>query len=154
MESDTPWSATVSNQRMNTLASLHLRNIDIMVHVGGGQESPRKSEYKVNVKHVGGEQTISFGWHRKLILFPIPGQKNYTSGITNSRNILIFKSFWILHTVPKWTKPLQRIFFSSRETITPLVAYIAHARDDYWKTFQVLSFDVLVFFAYSYYFYG
>lgn len=113
MESNTPWSATVSNQRMNTLAGLHLRNIDIMVHMGGGQESPRKSEYKVNVKHVGREQTmISSGWHRKLILFPIPGQKHYTSGITSSRNILIFKSFWILHTVPfREQNPFREYFF-------------------------------------------
>lgn len=44
MKSDTPRSAAVSNQRMNTLASLHLRNIDIMVHVGGGQQSPRESK--------------------------------------------------------------------------------------------------------------
>lgn len=44
MKSDTPWSAAVSNQRVNTLACLHLRDIDIMVYMGGGQESPRESK--------------------------------------------------------------------------------------------------------------
>lgn len=44
MKSDTPRSAAVSNQRMNTLAGLHLRNIDVMVHMSGGQESPRESK--------------------------------------------------------------------------------------------------------------
>lgn len=44
MESDTPRSAAVSDQRMDTLARLHFRNIDVMVHMGGGQESPRESK--------------------------------------------------------------------------------------------------------------
>lgn len=42
MKSDTPWRAAVSNQRVDTLARLHLRDIDVMVYVSGSQESPRE----------------------------------------------------------------------------------------------------------------
>lgn len=43
MKRDTPRRAAVSNQRVNTLARLHFRDIDIMVYVSGSQESPRES---------------------------------------------------------------------------------------------------------------
>lgn len=43
MKRDAPRSAAVSNQRVNTLARLHFRDIDVMVYVSGSQEGPRES---------------------------------------------------------------------------------------------------------------
>lgn len=58
MKSDTPWSTAVSNQRVNTLASLNLGNIDVMVHMCGCQESPRESNVDIVKKHVAGIQIL------------------------------------------------------------------------------------------------
>lgn len=89
MESDTPRSATVSNQRMNTLASLHLRDIDVMVYVGGGQESPRESKGPCQCEACGWITNYQLWTTQKTGTIPHPSmKKNYASGITNNRNTL------------------------------------------------------------------
>lgn len=57
------------DQRMNTFASLHFRNVDIMVHMSGGQESPTKSKGGSELRSMCKVINFSsFGHHRKWIL--------------------------------------------------------------------------------------
>lgn len=49
MEGDTPGSAAMSNQGMNTLARFHLCDVDIVVHMRGSHEGPGNAEGMTNI---------------------------------------------------------------------------------------------------------
>lgn len=52
MESDTPGSAAMSNQGMNTLARFHLCDVDVVIHMCGSHQGPRKAEGRTNISKI------------------------------------------------------------------------------------------------------
>jgi hypothetical protein len=83
---------------MNTLASLHLRNIYIVVHVGGGQKSPRESGSRSKLRACARVTNYQLWTTQKIDTIPHPSMeeiKPCTLGSisTHNKNILIFKSF-------------------------------------------------------------